>query len=296
MIRPVNFAFNSETADNNAFQVKGDETNVQSKALEEFDRLVSLLKRNDVDVTVVEDSPQPYTPDSVFPNNWISFHSNGTIVLYPMYAPNRRAERKEHVLEKIDQRFSIKNKVDLSFFENESIFLEGTGSMVLDRENRIAYACLSPRTDKKVLQAFCEKMNYEATVFTAVDDKGQLIYHTNVMMCVADKYVVICVDSIPEMEEKEHLIDIIEKTGKEVIDITYDQLNHFAGNMLQIENKKAEKLLVMSTQAYQSLSNEQIEKLSSYNRIVHSSLITIETNGGGSARCMMAEIHLPLSV
>jgi len=296
MIRPVNFAFNPETAGNNAFQVKGDETNLQSKALEEFDRFVSLLKRNDVDVTVVEDSPQPYTPDSVFPNNWISFHSNGTIVLYPMYAPNRRAERKGHVLEKIDQQFKIMDKVDLSYFENEGIFLEGTGSMVLDRDNRIAYACLSPRTHRKVLEAFCEKMNYKAAVFIAVDDKGQLIYHTNVMMCVADKYVVICVDSIPGMEEKKHLIDIIEKTGKEVIDITYDQLNHFAGNMLQVENKRGEKLLVMSTQAYQSLSNEQIEKLSSYNRIIHSSLITIETNGGGSARCMMAEIQLPLSV
>jgi len=295
MIRPVNFAFNSETAANNAFQVKGDAANVQSKALEEFDRFVSLLKRNDVDVTVVEDSPQPYTPDSVFPNNWISFHSNGTIVLYPMYAPNRRAERKEHVLEKIAEHFKIATKIDLTFFEDEGIFLEGTGSMVLDRDNRIAYACLSPRTDKKVLQAFCEKMNYEAAVFTAVDNNGQLIYHTNVMMCVADKYVVICVDSIPEMEEKKHLIDIIEKTGKEVIDISYDQLNHFAGNMLQIENKKGEKLLVMSTQAYQSLSNEQIEKLSSYNQVIHSSLITIETNGGGSARCMMAEIHLPVS-
>jgi len=295
MIRPVNFAFNSETAANNAFQVKGDAANVQSKALEEFDRFVSLLKRNDVDVTVVEDSPQPYTPDSVFPNNWISFHSNGTIVLYPMYAPNRRAERKEHVLEKIAEHFKIVTKIDLTFFEDEGIFLEGTGSMVLDRDNRIAYACLSPRTDKKVLQAFCEKMNYEAAVFTAVDNNGQLIYHTNVMMCVADKYVVICVDSIPEMEEKKHLIDIIEKTGKEVIDISYDQLNHFAGNMLQIENKKGEKLLVMSTQAYQSLSNEQIEKLSSYNQVIHSSLITIETNGGGSARCMMAEIHLPVS-
>jgi hypothetical protein len=295
MIRPVNFAFNSETAANNAFQVKGDATNVQSKALEEFDRFVSLLRRTDVDVTVVEDSPQPYTPDSVFPNNWISFHSNGTIVLYPMYAPNRRAERKEHVLERIVEHFKIATKIDLSFFEDEGIFLEGTGSMVLDRDNRIAYACLSPRTDKKVLRAFCEKMNYEAAVFTAKDNSGELIYHTNVMMCVADKYVVICVDSIPEMEEKKHLIDIIEKTGKEVIDITYDQLNHFAGNMLQIENRKGEKLLVMSTQAYQSLSNEQIEKLGSYNRIIHSSLITIETNGGGSARCMMAEIHLPVS-
>ena len=294
MIRPVNFAFNAETATNNAFQIKNDETDVQGKALKEFDQFVSMLRSNGVDVTVVQDTTEPNTPDSIFPNNWISFHGDGTVLLYPMFAPNRRAERKEHVIGKINDHFLIKNKIDLSYNERSGVFLEGTGSMVLDRDNRIAFACLSPRTDRKVLDEFCSKMNYEAVVFHSVDESGQPIYHTNVMMCVADKFVVICLDSIPDAEERKKVIAAIQKTRKEIIVINYDQLNHFAGNMLQVENNKGEKLLVMSTQAFQSLSNEQEKKLSGYNRIIHASLNTIEANGGGSARCMMAEIHLPV--
>ncbi len=294
MIRPVNFAFNAETATNNAFQVKNDEANVHGRALNEFDEFVSLLRKNGVDVTVVDDTPEPNTPDSIFPNNWISFHGDGTILLYPMYAPNRRAERKEHVLETIDGHFFVKQKIDLSHNESDNLFLEGTGSMVLDRENRLAFACLSPRTDKRVLDEFCDKMNYTAVVFHSVDDNSQPIYHTNVMMCIADKYVVICLDSIRDVKEKEEVVATIQKTGKEIIEINYQQLNHFAGNMLQIEDGKHEKLLVMSTQAFQSLTNEQVQKLSGYNRIIHAPLNTIEVNGGGSARCMMAEIHLPV--
>ena len=294
MIRPVNFEFNAETAGNNAFQIKSNTEDVHSKALKEFNEFVSLLRKNDVDIIVVDDTPAPHTPDSLFPNNWISFHHDGTILLYPMYASNRRAERKEHVLEKIYTRFKVTNKIDLSYNEKTDLFLEGTGSMVLDRENRIAFACLSQRTNKKVLDEFCEKMNYKAVVFNSVDDDGLPIYHTNVMMCVADKYVVICLDSIPALEEKDKVTKAIIKTGKEIIDISYEQLNHFAGNMLQIENNKKEKLLVMSTQAYLSLTGEQVQKLNTYNRIIHSTLTTIETNGGGSARCMMAEIHLPV--
>jgi len=294
MIRPVNFAFNAETAENNAFQVKTDNKDVHSKALEEFDRFVSLLRINNVDVIVVEDTPQPHTPDSLFPNNWVSFHHDGTLILYPMYAPSRRAERKEHVLEKIYKQFQVTSEIDLSYYEKNNLFLEGTGSMVLDRENRIAFACLSARTDKKVLEEFCSRMNYKPVVFSAVDSKGRSIYHTNVLMCVADRYVVICLDSIPDAIGKQELIKTIQKTGKEIIEISYDQLNHFAGNMLQIENNKGEKLLVMSTQAYQSLSKEQVQKLSAYDRIIHSPLAAIETSGGGSARCMMAEIHLPV--
>jgi len=294
MIRPVNFAFNTETSTNNAFQVKNDETNVHEKALKEFDQFVSVLRSNGVDVTLVADTPEPSTPDSIFPNNWISFHGDGTVLLYPMYAPNRRAERKEHVVEKINEHFLINKKIDLSYNERNGLFLEGTGSMVLDRDNRIAFACLSPRTDKRVLDEFCNKMNYGAVVFHAVDENGQPIYHTNVLMCIADKFVVICLDSIRNPEEKNKVIAAIQGTGKELIDINYDQLNHFAGNMLQVENNKGEKLLVMSTQAFQSLSNEQVQKLRGYNRIIHASLNTIEVNGGGSARCMMAEIHLPV--
>jgi len=294
MIRPVNFAFNAETATNNPFQVKNNETNVQGRALKEFDEFVTVLQKNDVEVMVVDDTPEPNTPDSIFPNNWISFHNDGTVLLYPMFAPSRRAERKEHVLKKINEHFFVKTKIDLSYNENNNLFLEGTGSMVLDRNNRLVFACLSSRTDKKVLDEFCRKMNYEAVVFHSVDENGQPIYHTNVMMCIADEYVVICLDSIRDIEEKERVIAAIRKTTKEIIDINYDQLNHFAGNMLQIENGKGEKLLVMSTQAFQSLSKEQVQKLSGYNRIVHAPLNTIEVNGGGSARCMMAEIHLPI--
>jgi hypothetical protein len=294
MIRPVSFAFNAETAANNAFQLKNDEIEVQSKALTEFDEFVSLLQKNDVDVTVVEDTPEPITPDSIFPNNWISFHDNGTLLLYPMFALNRRAERKQHVLDKITEHFLITDKIDLSYHEKDHQFLEGTGSMVLDRENKIAFACLSPRTDEKVLDEFCTKMNYKAVAFHSVDKNGRPIYHTNVMMCVADRYVVICLDLIADAKEKMDVIEVIHKTGKEIIEINYEQLKHFAGNMLQIENTKGEKLLVMSTQAYRSLSKEQVQKLGAYNKIIHSSLSTIETNGGGSARCMMAEIHLPV--
>src|SRR4030095_2178922 len=218
MIRPVNFAFNAETATNNSFQVKNDETNVQGKALKEFDEFVALLQKNGVDVTVVEDTPEPNTPDSIFPNNWISFHGDGTILLYPMYAPNRRAERKEHVLETIDDHFLVKEKIDLSYHESNDLFLEGTGSMVLDRENRLAFACLSPRTDKKVLDEFCAKMNYAAVVFHSVDEKDQPIYHTNVMMCIADKYAVICLDSIRDGAERKEVIAAVQKTGKEIIE------------------------------------------------------------------------------
>ena len=294
MIRPVNFGYNAETAVNNAFQVKGGQQDVQNNALKEFDGFVNVLRKNGVDVTVADDTAEPYTPDSIFPNNWVSFHDDGSVLLYPMYAVNRRAERKQHVLEKIAEKFSINKKIDLSEYEKENVFLEGTGSMVLDRDNKIAYASLSPRTNEKVLEDFCRQMEYIAVLFHAVDGNGKAIYHTNVMMCVADKYVVVCFDAIPDDEEKIKIINALLQTGKEIIDISLDQMNHFAGNMLQIENKEGEKLLVMSTQAYDSLTGEQKAKLESFNRIIHSPLTTIETNGGGSARCMMAEVHLPV--
>lgn len=294
MIRPVGFGYNAETAVNNAFQVKSDESNVQQKAIEEFDGFVNVLKNNGVDVTVVEDTPQPHTPDSIFPNNWVSFHHDGTLLLYPMYAVNRRAERKEHVLERIEEKFAIKRKIDLSNYEEKNVFLEGTGSMVLDRDNRIAYACLSPRTDEKVLTDFCNRMNYKPVVFDATDGNGQAIYHTNVLMCVADKFVVICLESIADPVQNKFVSETIIASGKKIIPITLHQMNQFAGNMLQVENKDGEKLLVMSSQAYESLTTEQLQELNRYNRIVHSPLTTIETNGGGSARCMMAEVHLPL--
>ncbi len=294
MISPVNFGFNAETAVNNAFQVKNADTGVQEKALKEFNDFVNLLRAHGVDVTVVEDTRLPHTPDSIFPNNWVSFHHDGTLMLYPMYAENRRAERKAHVIDAISKKFRVSKRIDLSNYENENIFLEGTGSMVLDRDNRMAYACLSPRTSEKALRGFCSEMNYTPVVFNATDGNGRDIYHTNVLMCVADRYVVICLESITDPDQQQMVSRAITSSNKNIVAITLHQMQHFAGNMLQVENNKGEKLLVMSTQAYEALTTEQLQELNRYNRILHSPLNTIETNGGGSARCMMAEVHLPL--
>ena len=293
MIKPVRFDYNAETAVNNAFQLKSNDINVQDRALQEFEGLVNVLRSNGVDVTVVEDTPVPHTPDSIFPNNWVSFHHDGTLLLYPMYAVNRRAERKEHVLKAVSDKFTVSRKIDLTDFEQENIFLEGTGSMVLDRDNRIAYACISPRTDKQALDKFCREMNYTPVVFSATDGNGQPIYHTNVLMCVADQYVVICLESIADPDERHVVEQSINNSNKNLVAITLHQMQHFAGNMLQLENEQGEKLLVMSTQAYEALTTEQLQELGRYNRIIHSPLTTIETNGGGSARCMIAEVHLP---
>ncbi|MDP4213214.1 MAG: arginine deiminase-related protein [Bacteroidota bacterium] len=291
MIRPAHFGYNVQTAANNSFQIKGDQTGVSESALREFDDLVSKLQTHEIDVTVVEDSPEPHTPDAIFPNNWISFHDQQTLCLYPMYAPNRRQERKPAVLESIIKKFSVKKQIDLTHYENSLHFLEGTGSMVLDRDNRIAYAGISPRTDRLVLEDFCRQLNYQPCVFHATDERGKPVYHTNVMMCVGDRFVVICLDSVRDAEEKKSVSDRILRTGKEIIPISLQQMNHFAGNMLQVENVHGEKFLIMSSAAYYSLSSAQIEKLSAFSRIIHSALHTIETNGGGSARCMIAEIY-----
>jgi hypothetical protein len=291
MIRPVNFSFNAETAVNNAFQSAAT-TDAQHQARQEFDRFVALLREHDVDVTVIEDTPEPYTPDSIFPNNWISFHDGGLICLYPMYAANRRLERKPGVIDRLRETFRIDRTLDFTRYEREERYLEGTGSMVLDRDHRIAYACLSPRTDKTVLLDFCEKTGFTPEIFIAVDAGGQPIYHTNVMMCVADRYVVACLDSLPDPRERDHLVATVRTTGKSLISITLDQMNRFAGNMLQVRNRAGECFLVMSSQAFESLAPEQVQQLTGFNRIIHSPLTTIETNGGGSARCMMAEIHL----
>jgi len=291
MIRPVNFGFNAETAVNNAFQVAGD-VDVQQKALLEFDLFAELLKKNGIDVTIVEDTPRPFTPDSIFPNNWISFHEDGSIILYPMYAFNRRKERKQHVLDAIQHKFKVADIIDLTGFEQEHLFLEGTGSMVLDRDNKIAYACLSPRTNKEVLDQFCMVNHYTPVLFSAFDATGKAIYHTNVMMCVADQFVVVCLNAVRNKEEKKKLAAAIEQTNKEIIPISLGEMNAFAGNMLQVINKEGEKLLIMSSRAYHALSPEQISVLNKYNRILHSPLTAIENSGGGSARCMLAEVFL----
>lgn len=293
MIRPVNFSFNAETAVNNAFQIAGQAGNAQEKARQEFDNFVQKLRGHGINITVINDTPEPYTPDSIFPNNWVSFHEDGTVVLYPMFAVNRRAERKQHVLDEIYSRFGHNKVIDMSPDEQYNHFLEGTGSIVLDRENRIAYACLSPRTDKLLVDRFCAFMDYKPVTFYARDRDGKEIYHTNVMMCVAEKYVVICLDAVTDSLERGYLSQEIINSGKKIIEISLDQMNSFAGNMLQVTSDKGELFLVMSTQAFHSLTADQRTELESFNKIIHSELTTIETNGGGSARCMMAEIFLP---
>ncbi len=292
MIRPLHFAYNPQTAVNNSFQVPGEQAEVAGKALEEFDALVKKLRAHHIDVLVIEDSPEPHTPDAIFPNNWISFHEPGTLCLYPMFAVNRRQERKAGVIHTVEKRFDVQQKIDFTFYEKDGLFLEGTGSMVLDRDNRIAYAGLSPRTDADVLNDFCAKLKYQACVFHAYDEQGLLIYHTNVMMCVGDQFVVICLDSIRDEEERKAVVEKISSSGKEIIPIGLHQVHQFAGNMLQVENKEGKKYLVMSSAAYHSLSPDQIKSLSRFSEIIHAPLSTIESNGGGSARCMIAEIHL----
>jgi hypothetical protein len=294
MIRPVNFGFNEETAESNAFQKRNpNQQAVQDKALAEFDHFVKTLKHNGVNVTVENDTPQPYTPDSIFPNNWVSFHHDGTVFLYPMQAENRRLERREDIITDLEDKFKVAHVIDLSRFEADHKFLEGTGSMVLDRENKIAYACLSPRTDKEVLDLFCEQTGYQPISFEAADQHGQAIYHTNVLMCIGSKFAVICADSIPNPHEHIVVLESLKLTKKEVVTISFEQMNRFAGNMLEVKNDKGETLIVMSKNAFEALDEEQRATLAKYGKLVYADINTIETNGGGSARCMMAEVHLP---
>ncbi len=294
MIRPAAFAFNPQTAVNNSFQKINEQLHVHEKALLEFDNFVNILNVYGIKVFVIQDTLEPHTPDSVFPNNWVSFHEDGTVVLYPMFADNRKLERNKNILEKLNDTFFIRSTIDLTEYEQKNAYLEGTGSMVLDRDHEIAYACLSPRTNASVLYDFCDSIGYSPVLFNAVDENDKEIYHTNVMMCMADSYVVVCFQSIKDQLQRQMLADKFKETGKEIIEITLQQMNHFAGNMLQVENIAGNQFLIMSTQAYNSLTEEQINLLTSFNPIIHSSLHTIEQNGGGSARCMMAEIFLPL--
>jgi hypothetical protein len=293
MIRPVDFKFNEQTAGNNKFQqASAQQKNVQAQALKEFDDFVGMLRANQVEVTVIDDTHNPETPDSIFPNNWVSFHDDGQVFLYPMFSENRRLERRNDIIFKLNENFKIDQITDLSFYEEKSVYLEGTGSMVLDRENKTAYSCLSVRTDEKVLADFCKRTGYSAVAFHATDAEGFPIYHTNVMMCIGDQFAVICLESIPDEKEREMVVSRLSSNGHEIIEISPDQMNHFSGNMLQVQNNSGDPLLVMSEQAYLSLNAGQIERLEKYSRIIFSPLYTIEKNGGGSARCMLAEIHL----
>lgn len=291
MIRPVRFTFNEQTAESNAFQnAAAKDEGTQQRALDEFDHMIDLLDENGITVFVIDDTIEPHKPDSIFPNNWISFHENGVVGIYPMQAPNRRPERRADILDMISEKFNINDIADLTDFEKENKFLEGTGSMVLDRDNKICYACLSPRTHVDVLKKFCREFDYKLIVFTALDIAELHIYHTNVVMCIGEKFMVICLDAIKDEIEKKLIVD---STKKEIIEISLEQLHHFAGNMLEVINKTNEHILVMSEQAHSSLLPSQITKLNKYARILPIPLYTIESNGGGSARCMMAEIFLP---
>ena len=295
MIKPVAFGLNNQTAESNAFQNRNaSQIDVQKNAAKEFDDFVAILRQNKINVLVIEDTLKPHTPDAIFPNNWISFHDDGTIFLYPMQAENRRLERRADLISEIRKQFEVTKIEDLSALENEGIYLEGTGSLVLDRENKLAYACLSIRTQEKALTEFSNRSGYKVIKFNAVDQNGKAIYHTNVMMCVAEKFVIICLESIIDEQEKTTLITNITQTGKEIIPITWAQMNQFAGNMLSVKNTENQSFLVMSESAYLALTETQIQSISKYSSIIYSPLNTIEENGGGSARCMMAEIHLPV--
>ena len=292
MVRPYQFYFNQQTAANNFFQSNINIENANELAIAEFDAMVEKLRAHQIKVNVIQDTKDPSTPDSIFPNNWVSTHEGGTLCLYPMFAQNRRAERKSTVIDFLESNYKIENTLDLTDLEKEGIFLEGTGSMVLDHQNKLAYGCLSERLDKNAFYEWCDKMQFKAIAFKAVDDKAQPIYHTNVMMCMGDQFVVICLESIPNEQEKQIVLESFKKSNKEVIEISQDQLNHFAGNMLQVFDTNEKPHLIMSEQAHTSLDPAQLKSLEKYNPLLPISIPTIEALGGGSTRCMMAEIYL----
>lgn len=294
MIRPAGFTHNPDTATSNCFQHTDIPSDIaQARALQEFDGYVEALRDHGVQVLVVEDSLEPHTPDSIFPNNWLSSHEDGTLVLYPMEAPNRRLERSERVLAALEAQFERRRLVDLSTFEAEQIYLEGTGSMVLDRDQRISYACYSSRTHPEALAAFTRGLGYRSCGFHAVDRSGAPIYHTNVMMCVGRRLAVICLEAIRDAAERERVIRSLTETGKYIVDISFDQLNAFAGNMLELHNVRGEPLLVMSRSAWQALTPAQCREIEQRSRPLVVAIDTIERLGGGSARCMLADIYLP---
>ncbi|MGH1383206.1 citrulline utilization hydrolase CtlX [Kordia sp.] len=300
MVRPVAFRMNEQTAVNNYYQKVLEDLlpeTVQTKAQQEFDVYVEKLRAIGINVVVIQDTKEPDTPDSIFPNNWISFHENGNVGLYPMYAENRRHERREDVLIELEKAgYHIENIVDYTSAEEEDIFLEGTGSLLLDRVNRKAYCALSPRADEELFIEFCEDFEYSPVIFTAnqtVNGERKAIYHTNVMMCLAETFAVICLECIDDKKERENVKKHLKQDGKEIIVITEAQVNNFAGNMLQVKGTNDEPFLIMSAAAHQSLTKSQVQAIEKHCKIVSSSLDTIEACGGGSARCMMAEVFLP---
>ena len=299
MVRPVRFRMNEETAVNNYFQEEMDLKNelINLQAQQEFDALAKKLREVGVKVIVVDDIYEQNTPDSIFPNNWITFHQNADVAIYPMFAENRRRERREDILEKVEaEGFLIENVFDYTNAEQENIFLEGTGAMILDRVNRKAYCALSPRADEELFIEFCEDFEYTPVLFTAyqqVDGKAMPIYHTNVMMAMGEDFAVVCLETITDKKERKNVLNHLKEDKKEVINITAEQMHKYAGNMLQVQGKEG-TYLVMSDTAYNALTPAQIATIEAHTRIIHSNLETIETCGGGSARCMLAEVFNPL--
>ncbi len=301
MIRPLHFRANEQTAVNNYFQEVLDQepADVIERAQHEFDLFVKVLEGKGIRVVVVEDRPEVDTPDSVFPNNWVSFHGSGTVVFYPMFAENRRKERRQDILDVLERKgYVIQQLIDYSPAERDDLFLEGTGSIVMDRVNQKVYCALSARAHEHLILEFCEDFHCTPVIFTAnqtVDGQRLAIYHTNVMMCLGEDYAVICLDTIDDKQERQNVVDHLLADGKEIVEISEDQMHQFAGNMLQVIGQDEQRYLVMRSAAYNSLSQEQIKRLEAYNPILHSPLTMIEAGGGGSARCMMAEVFLPRS-
>jgi hypothetical protein len=292
MVRPVNFGYNPQTAESNAFQVKVDlsDEDVQSNALREFDAMVEKLRSLGVEVLVFDDTKEPYTPDSIFPNNWFSTHIDGTLCLYPMEAKARRFERNPQIIDEIKKNINLTRILDFSEYELQNKFLEGTGSLILDHENKIAYASISSRTNEEVLDDWAEALDFEVVKFHSFDENGKAIYHTNVIMCLGNKFTVICMESIADENEKRVLIETFHQTNKEIVEISFEQMSKFAGNMLLIQNSSEEKILVMSKTARNSLNEDQIIKLEKYAKLASFDIDIIEKCGGGSVRCMIAEI------
>ena len=297
MIRPAHFGYNEQTAENNSFQTKpglevkvGD---VQKLAAIEFDQFVELLRQVEIKVLVYDDPGDPVKPDVIFPNNWFSTHEDGSLITYPMFAENRRLERDEKLIEQIDHSYLIKDRYSFEQYEDENIFLEGTGSMILDRQHKIVYACLSKRTDISLLDKFCLLKSYKKVAFHASGSNDVPIYHTNVMMALGSQFAIVCLEVIKDNDERTLLRKTLNRTGKTIIEITEEQMNHFAGNMLEVKNQSDETIIVMSRTAKKSLTKPQLKRLSDFGTILSADIPVIEKYGGGSVRCMMAEIFLP---
>lgn len=295
MVRPRHFGYDPETASNNAFQVNDNSIStaeIEKTARREFDQFVNTLRKAGVQVIVIEDTDAPKKLDAVFPNNWFTTHENGSIITYPLCPSNRRAERRPDIIDLLIDNFNVRKHIRLEHLERRGLFLEGTGSMILDRPNQIVYACRSARTDETVLDDFIDITGYEAHMFNATDANNFPIYHTNVMMALGETFVVIVLDTVRSPLEREELLSSFDRTDKEVIELSMEQMMAFAGNMLQVSNRQGETFLVMSSQAYESLRPDQVQQITSHTKILHSPIPTIEKYGGGSARCMMAEIFL----